>query len=320
MPAMRWLVIVVLLAGCPRPPIPASTNQPPPKIAPAPPACVPVPEEVAPITSAAVDGSRVEYCVGDKPDQCYALDVASGGFEKLRERPLQAGDPTKPEQARVEMTTPKLEICQSQTCTSLTPKVLPNAATIRAATNAEGTIAVFLLGDAAAGKGFAEVWDVTKGKRTSTFRYARGDFKCGEVAILGEIVYIAASTCGAPSARGALFTLRGRRIANVGGKTDFGVYGRAFAQVDGNTWAFLEESGTKVAIQDVVKGKVEKTIDINALFRASNAEMGNPGESAIVRMGDGKLAIIAGAPATGSVATVDVTTGAINVVRAPSCN
>jgi hypothetical protein len=317
---VRWLVTIVVLCGCPRSNAPTVMQpQPPPKIAPEPPVCVPVPEEAAPITSATIDNGRVAYCVGNT-DQCYAVDIASGTFERLRERPVPAGDPTKPELARVEMTTPKLEICQSQTCTSLTPKVLPNAAMMRAATNADGTIAVFLLGDAPAGKGFAEVWDVPKARKLSTFRYARGDFKCGDVAILGDVVYIVASTCDAPSARGSLFSLKGRRIANAGGKPDFGVYGHAFAQIDGNVWAFLEESGTKIAVQDIVKGKVAKTIDINALFRASNAEMGNPGESAILRMGDGRLAIIAGAPATGSVAIVDVATGAINVIRAPSCN
>jgi hypothetical protein len=47
--------------------------------------------------------------------------------------------------------------------------------------------------------------------------------------------------------------------------------------------------------------------------------MGNPGESAIVHLGGGKLAVIAGAPAVGRVATVDIANGEITVTRAPIC-
>ena len=48
--------------------------------------------------------------------------------------------------------------------------------------------------------------------------------------------------------------------------------------------------------------------------------MGNPGESALVRLGTGKLAVIAGAPATGKIASIDTATGEITIARAPTCN
>jgi hypothetical protein len=47
--------------------------------------------------------------------------------------------------------------------------------------------------------------------------------------------------------------------------------------------------------------------------------MGTPGESALVRLADGRLVIIAGSPATGSLATVDVASGEIKVIAAPAC-
>jgi len=43
------------------------------------------------------------------------------------------------------------------------------------------------------------------------------------------------------------------------------------------------------------------------------------GESALVRIGAGKLAVIAGAPSTGHVAIVDVTTGEVKIVKATLC-
>jgi hypothetical protein len=138
--------------------------------------------------------------------------------------------------------------------------------------------------------------------------------------MVGDTVYVAASTCDSPGARGALYTTRGVKIANVGGE-DFGAYGNAVARVDGTTWAFLEENAGQIAIQDVVKGKVKKVIDTAALWSSDNKDaLGNPGESALISLGGGKLAIIAGAPANGSVGVVDVATGKVDVTHAPMCH
>jgi hypothetical protein len=196
--------------------------------------------------------------------------------------------------------------------------VVPNAVTLRAATNVDGSYAVVLLGDAAKGLGYAEIWEVAKARKAAVFRYARGEFRCGEVAMLENTIYLSAVQCGQPSARAGLYALNGRKIANVGGK-DFGSFGSSFVHVESTTWAFLEENANQIVLQDIVKGKVLKTIDTASLFGSGNAQMGTPGESALVRLSDGRLAIIAGSPATGSVATVNLTSGEIKVVAAPAC-
>jgi hypothetical protein len=192
---------------------------------------------------------------------------------------------------------------------------MPNASQLHAATNADGTYAVVLLGDAPNGNGYAEVWDVAKTRKSATFRYARGDFRCGEVAMLDNTIYVSATQCGQPAARAGLYSLRGQKIANVGGK-DFGSFGSAFVHVEGPTWAFLEENANQIVVQDVVKGKVVKTLDTALLFGSG---MGTPGESALLRLGDGRLVVIAGSPATGSIATIEVSTGDIKVITAPAC-
>lgn len=272
-------------------------------------------DEPVAITNAVADGDRVQYCVGVSSDQCFGLDTASGKFERLAEPPKQeqAGA------AKVVTTNPDLKVCQQTDCKTLTQKVIPAAAQIRAATNVTGSVAVFLLGDAEAGKGYAEVWDVTTQKKLSTFKYARGDFRCGDVAILDETIYLSTATCGQPAARAALYSFKGKKIANVGGP-DYGVYGNAYASVDDNVYAFLDENGAQIVVQDLAKGKVVKKIDTSVLFKdTSGASMGNPGESALVRIGAGKLAVIAGAPSTGHVAIVDVTTGEVKIVKATLC-
>ena len=136
--------------------------------------------------------------------------------------------------------------------------------------------------------------------------------------MLDNTIFLSAAQCGQPAARAGLYTLAGRKIANVGGK-DFGTFGGSFVHVEGSTWAFLEENANQIVLQDVVKGKIVKTIDTAALFGSGGAQMGTPGESAIVRLTDGRLVIIAGSPATGSVAAVDPTSGEIKVVAAPVC-
>jgi hypothetical protein len=318
---MLWfaaLVAVAALAACggappPPPPVVIAKPAPPP---PPPPPCITPPEELAAITHASGGTASVQYCIGTVVDQCFALELGTGSLTHLA-TPPPPQPPGLDAEAHVETTNPELKVCNGDACKTLTPQVWPGAAPLHAATN--GAIAVVLLGDAEAGRGYADVYDVAKTKKLASFRYAHGDYKCGEVAMLGDTIYVGASTCGAPSARAALYSARGRKIANVGGR-DFGTYGNSFTQIDPTTWAFLEENGAKIAVQDVVKGKVKKTIPVAALFKDAGAAMGNPGESAVVRLGAGKLGVIGGSPANGSVAVVDVASGEVKVVRAPLCH
>ena len=313
----RVLIAVVVGCGSKAPPPVVKAVPPPPPVAiPVAPACIKSIEDApVAITNAIADGARVKYCIGGNSDQCFALDTATGSFEKLAEPPK----PDAAGNARVETTNPDLKICQAEQCKTLTSKVLPAAAQIRAATNANGSVAVFLLGDAQAGKGYAEVWDVTLQKKLATFKYARGEFKCGDVSIIDDTIYLSAATCGGPAARAALYSMKGKKIANVGG-ADYGVFGNANVAIDTKQWAFLEENGAQIVVQDLVKGKILKKIDTSALFKdTGGAAMGNPGESALLRVGPGKLAVIGGAPATGHVALVDVATGEVKIIKATVC-
>lgn len=282
-------------------------------------ACIKQPEEEGRILHATGDETAVSYCVGTAVDQCFSLDLASGKLTHLSEQPKPQPQALTAE-ARVETTNPELKVCTEATgCKTLTPQVWPGAAPLRAATN--GTVAAVMLGDAEAGKGYVELYDVQKTKKLATVRYARGEFRCGDIAMLGETLYVNATVCSGTSGRASLYSSKGRKIANVGGKPDFGTFGNAYTQVDGTMWAFLEENGNRLALQDVIKGKVVKAIDVTPLFAdAGSAKMGNPGESAIVRLGNGKVAVIGGTPANGSVAILDLTSGEVKVVRASMCN
>ncbi|HEX2685104.1 MAG TPA: hypothetical protein VHN14_00725 [Kofleriaceae bacterium] len=293
----------------------ASVPPPPPPPLP----CIQIPDDAAAaIRSASADGQRLAFCVGAADDQCFAFDLATGKFDHVDKPPAPSPDP----HARVAITNPDLQVCRGDACTSITPQVLPTTSKLRAATNTEGSFAVVLLGDAEHGKGYAEVWDVARGKKTATFPYARGEFRCGEVDMVGDTIYVSANTCAGPAARAALYTLKGKKIASVGGK-EFGSYGNTHVQVAGPAWAFLAENGNQLVVQDVASGKLLQTIDTSGLWTpdgaTSKTAMGNPGEHALVKLGDGKLAVIAGTPANGNIATIDPATGAVTIVRAPHC-
>jgi len=319
---LRW--VLVMFAACggkptdprsPSKPTFTKTEKPPPERV-----CIAPTDEAATIGDATSDGTQVQFCVGTgrvdpgKQHQCFAVDLGQGTFHRLVAPPKLSDRP----RARVETSNPKVDVCAAGTCTSLIAKMMPNASTLRAATNEDGTYAVVLLGDAPKGRGYAEVWNVAKMRKAATFRYARGQFRCGDVAMLDNTIYLSAAQCGVPAARAGLYNLRGRKIANVGGR-DFGSFGNSYVHLDDHTWAFLSENANKLVLQDVVKGKILKKLDTSTLFDHTGAKMGTPGESAMIRLRDGRLVVIAGSPATGSVATIDVTTGDIKVVPAPVC-
>ena len=278
-----------------------------------------------------VDG-HAQFCVSDGSDQneCFTVDPAASKYEKLKTAPSAQTAAVEDASVHVETTPTEVKVCPTpDKCVTLAPKVPKSDNQLVAVANA--TTAVIMFGDAEAGKGSAEVWDVAKNKKLTSIKYAKGDNKCGSAKLLGETIYISASVCAGPAARGSLYSTKGKPIADVGGKKDFGTYGEVAVQVSGNTWAFLEESGSSVAIQDVVTGKLIKTISLSALWSTGDATpasdgkatalaIGNPGESTMIRGGGGKLLVIAGTPNAGSIATIDTDSGEATVVRAPVCS
>ena len=334
LPFVSLTLAGVATMGCggkakpPAPPVePVATKPAPP---PPPPVCVPA-YEPGLITMATADADVASFCVTDGAEQsaCFEVDLDSGKYRTLTGSPIPQGAALDKPVARVETTPTEVKVCTGEgddTCKVLKPKVAKGASQpIIAAIDGAGTNAVLVLGDAAAGKGVVEVWDVIKAKKTSTIKYAKGDHKCGTAQVLGDVVYISASVCAGPAAKGLLFSFKGKKLAEVGGK-DFGTYGATGVQVDATQWAFLEEGAGVIAIQDLKTGKVTKTIDLVELWSsAAPAEDeapragGNPGESALVRGGDGKLVVISGSPTPGSIGVVDVASGEVKVVRALAC-
>jgi hypothetical protein len=313
------LVLVVAACGsAPRQrPVPPPPPPPPVIIDGSPHAsltCVTPPEDGTPITRATGDSNGVRFCLGTTDDQCFALRLEGLVLDHAPPPPPVASDVP-----RAVVTAGKVEICLEGYCR---PLPIPGEVT-RAAVEASGDHAVVLLGDGKTRHGHAEIWEVARGRRVASFAYGHGDYQCGDVAVLGATVYINAAVCGVPSARGALYTLAGKPLGDVGGK-EFGTYGGEAVELEGALWAFLEESGNRIVVEDVAKAKVTRRLDVSALWRSGDGKgkgpaIGSPGESALVRLDAGKLAVIAGSPNLGGLALVDVGGGPPKIVEVPRC-
>jgi hypothetical protein len=327
------LVAVVACGGggdkkkvTPKPqPKPVAKKPPPPP----PPPCIKGGDAMGAIGGATGSDAAAEFCVSDgSSNECFKVDIASGEYTKLDAPPTPQPAAVEADDIKVETTPTEVKVCAGEDCKTLTPKV-PKGADSQLVAVANKTHAVVMIGDTEAGKGVAELWDLGKSKKAATIKYAKTDFKCGVPKLLGSTVFISASVCAGPAARGTLYNLKGKKVADVGGK-DFGTYSEVAVQVTGPLWAFLEENGSMIALQDVSTGKVGKTISLAPLWTGeapadgekpddAAPAMGNPGESALVRGGDNQLLVIAGGPSPGTVGVIDVGTGEMKVLRAPIC-
>lgn len=328
--------LAVLAAGCPaetKPPPPAKpkvTTRPvkkPVKKKPPPPVCVAQSEQAVIGMSSAEDG-LVSFCVadGNGESQCYEVELERKKYERLPKPPLPQPATLATPAARVRSTASEVRVCvgDGDTCKSLKPKVKAGENPIEAAINSQGTMVAMLLGDADAGKGVAEVWSVgKKTKKLGTIKYAKGDYRCGTANVLDDLVFVSAGVCAGPAARGALYSPKGKKVADVGGK-DFGTYNTVPVEIGDHRWAFLSETGGVIAIHDSKTGKLEKTIDLLTLWSGATDDeaatpAGNPGESVLLRGGDGKLLVVTGSPRAGNIGVVDIEGGTVDVIPAVVC-
>lgn len=312
-------------------PVKKPVKKPPPP----PPVCVAQGEQAV-IGMSTADGDLVSFCVSSGSDEspCYSLELDSKKLTKLDAPPIPQFPTRTAPLSRLQSTTTEVKSCiagADEKCTSLKPRVKPGDNPIDAAVNRQGTTVAMLFGDAESGKGVAEVWSVAKKKKLGAIKYAKGDYRCGVAHVLDELVFISASVCAGPAARGGLYSVKGKKVADVGGK-DFGTYNTVPVEIGDHRWAFLAENGDRIAIHDSITGKLEQTIELAALWAVEEvpggddqaavptSSNGNPGESALLRGGDDKLLVITGSPRAGHVGIVDVAAGTVEAVSTLACD
>ena len=305
--------------------------------------------------------SSAQFCIASQDDtMCYGVEFSTSEYIRLPTRPDSQLPTLEAPTAKVNVTEKAVEVCVGEPpCKALKYKVTKAAPPTSVAINQAGTTVAI-----AAGKSPIEVWDVTSNKKLTSIKFAKKDYRCGTPVVVGDVLAISVDVCAGPGiganqrtlgagpgiganqrtlgagpgiganqrtlgagpvARGALFTKAGKRIADIGGP-DFGSFGLRHTQVDGNIWAFLEESASRLVLQDVVTGKIISTVPLTGFWtnesqgtKSVEPPLGEPGESALVRGGPGKLIVVGGSPGPGSVAVVDLDNGAAKVTRPAMC-
>ena len=331
--------LVVVAAGCGggtkkvAPPVKVATKpvrKPVKKKKPPPPVCVAQGDQAV-IGMSTADGDLVQFCVADGSggSQCYGVELDQKKYDTLGSPPIPQSPTIAAPAARLQSTPSEVTVCAGDSdaaCKTLRPRVKKGENPIEASINGQGTVVAMLLGDAESGKGEAQVWSVAKKKKLASIKYAKGDYRCGTAHVLDDLVFVSAGVCSGPAARGALYSTKGKKVADLGGK-DFGTYGTVPVQIGDHRWAFLSETGGVIAIHDSTTGKLEKTIDLLGLWGGgegegadpSGATGGNPGESALLRGADGKLLVVTGSPRAGNIGVVDIEGGTVEVVAAVPC-
>jgi hypothetical protein len=191
---------------------------------------------------------------------------------------------------------------------------------------------------------FVETWDLTTGKRIARFPAGTTARKpCAHAALLDDTLLLGTGACaGTQDPRlpdgtipdpdddrvvvtllhglrtsidtGAqLTTLRGKRIATVGGSASFAAIVSSPIPLGGPRWAFIAAGGDTAVIQDVTTGAVEK--------RIPTGEAVAPGQLLAAGDGLGHLALAYGGttPRSGSITVVDIPAGTATSFSLPTC-
>ncbi len=297
----------------------------PPELAPKPaaaPVCVAMSTTENRIVVANGNVSSAQFCIASPDDAlCYGVDLNTGDYVRLPARPERQLLTLEAPTAKVNVTEQAVEICMGEApCKTLKYKINKAAPPTAVVIDQAGTTVAI-----ATGKNPVELWDVSSNKKLTSIKFAQKKYRCGTPFFVGDVLAISADVCGGPPARASLFTKAGKRIAEVGG-ADFGSFSVPHTQVDGNTWAFLEQGAGKVVLQDVVSGKILSTVSLTAFWtlddqgmKSTEPALGHLGESELVRGGPGKLIVVGGSPSPGSVAVIDLDNGAVKVTRPSMC-
>jgi hypothetical protein len=147
-----------------------------------------------------------------------------------------------------------------------------------------------------------QLYDLKTGKllrsRAMTFeRPAKtSDYVCGDLRWLGDTLLISTNVCAGPG--GQSWLARGRNLAPIGllGSRRMNTYGARPVHVRGNQWAFLSAFSRELVVQDIVRGKVLRRINLKGVVEEGDED----GDFLVALPGD-RLAIVLGGRQLGDI-------------------
>lgn len=306
-----------------------------------PPGCIEVHPELGRgqyATRFSVNGGYASFCLSE--DQgCWEVDLASGEYIRgpNRQGPdaLYSGprvQPLTPPMLTVRATADEVQVCGlgEEDCFSVRPDrsgeaQQPPSQPIDAHVDATGALLAMTWGDEPDEVRRVETWSLKRRKRIKRFAITKKgkDPPCGTAIPLGpKRLYVETNICAGPAGQAEIRTIRGRRVKKVGGRKAIGTFATVPIQIEGNLWAFVDEQGTSVVVQDVRKGRVKHRIDLGPVVPKSpdGLPMTDPGHNLHARGPDQTVVILMPGPIAGDVVVVDPLEGKIvKHLRPPVC-
>lgn len=256
------------------------------------------------------------FCLGISPEMgqplCRLVDLSTGRYRVTkRRRPL---NPAPMADARLKPFAGGVEVCLGAArCRRVVtaPKgVTPPRSDL--ALNPAGTRLAVVTGASASNGRQVSVYDVAKGKRL--WRKPAGD-ACADVRWLGDALLVNSTVCAGPSGQSWLADPEtGKRRTWIGGKTvksQMNTCGQLAVLVEGRIWAWVGIHGGSIALHDVAKASLVRTISLEK-FAPREGEVEGSCEFAppeILSLSGHRLAVVFTTPRAGEVVLFDVRTG-----------
>jgi hypothetical protein len=208
----------------------------------------------------------------------------------------------------------EVEVCKGGTCTKIR---VPGATDeLDVSTNAAGThIALVTTSEPST----IELYEVVSRKRTARIPLVVENPPCGYVRWVGNAVLVIDTVCAGPDGIGTLYTVKGKKLAVLGGPETDGSHVNAddpqIVHLDGTRYAIGLPMQTEVRIVDSATGKESALIDLDKLD--GKVTENGPGTMLVTRGGPRTLLVATGAASIGE---IDLGTGALTVGwTAPEC-
>jgi hypothetical protein len=253
-------------------------------------------------TASGKDG--IAFCLGkDKRADhgCFALELASGKFKKLPKK-----DPVLPTRKvsasgshLVEALDKAIRVCGrsiGSDCNTITVGAYRAHSKVPADVSPDGKKLAVVRENGTESVGL-EIYDVATGAREKQSGIKDRGGIVGDVSWLGKRIMVVTCVEAGPGCNAALFDPETQKSTNPG----VNVYAveRPAQRANGPLWAFVDSTGSQVALVDVDTGTKKPNV------RAPLAAEVTSGVAVIPR-DTGIVAIVAGSPQAGTVAVVDL--------------
>ncbi len=259
----------------------------------------------------AIAGRQLRFCRAEEAgERCYAFDLDRGLLAPAPSPPSVELPAPFPRRVKVDEGKGTAQLCDGigSACRQLDLGREPQRVEGAAFSSSDRMLAVTTT-PVGGGPATATVFGADSAKAIGRIVInPSGDYECGSATFVGETVLAMEDVCAGPA--GVAWLAKpdsGHHIAWVGGRAGWGAFRVAYEHVDGPLWAFREERGVEVVVQNVSTGEVVHRFDLRDTFPkgAAGNLLTDPSRGAMLETDRGELVVVHDGHAQGTVVILD---------------